>query len=266
MSLRFAAVSHIMDHMNEVGESGSGKVPMSDTTVYTAVANCAVQHFMMASGSFAYSVPWTHDFFLIRTLRTITQVLLGAARIVADWIVPDDWTAAETFMMQMLVASCGPILLLATAFVNRKNTGHHKEFNEVGAFICFGVLPLLTIPTVSVLFRPIVGCHLQLDTFNPQPIAPEDMRRRTLTPEETFLPMMQRTDCSYGSATWSYFAVGSFILLPFWMFNLYIAMKVDEKQTRFPMVKGYHIMHTQMMVRHKKKGSSPCTQITASSP
>ena len=236
--------------MNEVGESGSGKVPMSDTTVYTAVANCAVQHFMMASGSFAYSVPWTHDFFLIRTLRTITQVLLGAARIVADWIVPDDWTAAETFMMQMLVASCGPILLLATAFVNRKNTGHHKEFNEVGAFICFGVLPLLTIPTVSVLFRPIVGCHLQLDTFNPQPIAPEDMRRRTLTPEETFLPMMQRTDCSYGSATWSYFAVGSFILLPFWMFNLYIAMKVDEKQTRFPMVKGYHIMHTQMMVRH----------------
>lgn len=248
-----------MDHFLGRGEEHEIIDNMDDFTTSKIVegsANCIAQHLMMSSGAFAYSVPWTHDFFLIVSLRETTQLVMSIFKTLTAWITPDDWTSRDAFMIQMLAAAVLPILLLATAYTSRARPvnadgtpgSRKKEFTGVGSFICFGVLPLLTIPTVNVLFKPVVGCHLQLPSWNPQPIAPEDMTRSNLMPEESFLPVMQRTDCAYGNATWNYFIVGAGLLLPFWMFGLYLGTQLDETKTEFPMRKGYHVMHTQLMV------------------
>jgi hypothetical protein len=210
-----------------------------------------LESFMMASGVFSYSVQWSKDFTLIAVLRFLAHSVLEAFSAFSHLFLPDSWSSRDTFSIQIMFSTALPMMMLAHAWASRvpDPTTNELELTAGGITIVYTVLPLFTIPTVGVLFKPIVSCHLQADFINPSETAAEDQYYvpRSAPPEELFLPPSERTDCSYGKATTDYFWLGFCLLVPFWLIGLYFGTQ-GGRQQRFALLRGYQAWHTQLLV------------------
>ena len=212
--------------------------------------NLVFQYYLMGCGAFCYSVAWTDDFFLINFMRAISSFFMGAFEVIGDYILPDDYTNNDTTAIKMALAISVPTLLYAQAFAGKqKNPKTGKTtFSFFGNTVIYLVMPMLTIPVVGTLFRPIVGCHFDGSGMNPQPLSPQDESNRNPPIEMQFLPVSQRQDCSFGDQTQTYFWMGVALMIPFWTVGVYFGAIGKTDSMTFPVHRGYHVIHTQLMV------------------
>lgn len=212
--------------------------------------NLVFQYYLMGCGAFTYSVAWTDDFFLVNFMRALSNFFMGAFEVIGDFILPDDYTNNDTTAIKMALAISVPTLLYAQAFAGRnKNAKTGKvTFSFFGNTVIYLIMPMLTIPVVGTLFRPIVGCHFDATSMNPEPLNPEDESVRNPPIEMQFLPVSLRADCSFGDQTETYFWMGVCLMIPFWMVGVYFGSLGKTDSMTFPLHKGYHVIHTQLMV------------------
>ena len=146
----------------------------------------------------------------------LRSFFIGFFEIIANLIVPDDWTSKDASMIKMIFSACVPIMLLASAIMTGKDkkTG---EWTQAGATIVYFILPMINIPVVATLFRPIVGathgfcsvadagqhmvfinavaltgCNFDVEGMNPVANESEDEITRDPPIEVSFLPVLLR--------------------------------------------------------------------------
>lgn len=115
------------------------------------------------------------------------------------------------------------------------------------------VLPLLVIPVAGCLFKPVVGCNFLATSMNPQltgsgGIQPQDSSARPPPDEELFTPKSTQLQCSYGSATSSFYWLGVSCFLPFWIFALAANTQRQSQKSVFALHTGYRAWHTQLQI------------------
>ena len=150
----------------------------------------------------------------------------------------------------MTLAVSVPAFLIAYCLVHA--TPHPKTgrrmFTYAGSFIIYTLLPMITIPVVGTLFRPIVGCHFDAPWMDPVPLRPEDESTRAAPIEMQFQPVHLRHDCAFGDKTETYFDLGVGLMIPFWAIGLFLGSQGSTERMLFPVHKGFHVLHTQLMV------------------
>ena len=204
----------------------------------------------MGCGSFCYSIAWTDNFPLIIVLRFVSDIMMGAFEVLADLILPENWTSNDAQTVKMTLAVSVPAFLIAYCLVHA--TPHPKTgrrmFTYAGSFIIYTLLPMITIPVVGTLFRPIVGCHFDAPWMDPVPLRPEDESTRAAPIEMQFQPVHLRHDCAFGDKTETYFDLGVGLMIPFWAIGLFLGSQGSTERMLFPVHKGFHVLHTQLMV------------------
>ena len=204
----------------------------------------------MGCGSFCYSIAWTDNFPLIIVLRFVSDIMMGAFEVLADLILPENWTSNDAQTVKMTLAVSVPAFLIAYCLVHA--TPHPKTgrrmFTYAGSFIIYTLLPMITIPVVGTLFRPIVGCHFDAPWMDPVPLRPEDESTRAAPIEMQFQPVHLRHDCAFGDKTETYFDLGLGLMIPFWAIGLFLGSQGSTERMLFPVHKGFHVLHTQLMV------------------
>lgn len=227
------------EHLSPIPKGRKLTVAIPDdmsSDFYLTAVNVFVQYYMMGCGVFVYAVPWS-DFFLIDILRAVSSIFVDFFGILSDVLLPDSWSSKDSDAFKMLFATVAPVLLLATAMFmgkEKKDKKGKQEWNSLGATIIFFVLPLINIPVVATLFKPIVGCHLMVDSMNPMPLVLEDEINRNPPVEVSFLPTPLRNDCSLGDSQNTFFYLGTFLLIPFWLVGLYLGSAADANMMAFP--------------------------------
>lgn len=208
------------------------------------------QYYLMGCGAFVYSVAWTDNFFLISFLRAMSNLFMGAFEVLGDLVLPDDYTNNDATAIKMVLAIMVPTFLIAQTMVGAKTNPKTKKkvYSYGGSIIIYNIMPMITIPVVGTLFRPIVGCHFDSSSMNPQPLSAEDESTRSIPIEMQFLPYDMRKDCAFGDQQETYFWMGVGLMIPFWALGLYLGSAGNTMNMPFPLHKGYHIMHTQLMV------------------
>ena len=102
----------------------------------------------MGCGSFCYSIAWTDNFPLIIVLRFVSDIMMGAFEVLADLILPENWTSNDAQTVKMTLAVSVPAFLIAYCLVHA--TPHPKTgrrmFTYAGSFIIYTLLPMITIP------------------------------------------------------------------------------------------------------------------------
>ena len=213
-------------------------------------AQLVFQYYLMGCGAFVYSVAWTDNFFLITFLRNMSRFFMGAFEVIGDLVLPDDYTNNDSTAIKMCFAIMVPTFLIAQTMASATTNPKTKKkvYSYGGAIIIYNIMPMITIPVVGTLFRPIVGCHFDSSDMNPQPLSPEDESTRSIPIEMQFLPVDMRKDCAFGDQQETYFWLGIGLMIPFWALGLYLGSGGKTDNMPFPVHKGYHVMHTQLMV------------------
>lgn len=212
--------------------------------------NLVFQYYLMGCGAFTYSIAWTDDFFIVDVMRAVSEFFMGAFEVIGDYILPDDYTNNDATAFKMALAVSVPCLLYAQALAGKKKnpkTGK-TTFSFFGNTVIYTITPMITIPIVGTLFRPIVGCHFDSAGMNPQPLRPEDESVRNPPIEMQFLPVSMRQDCSFGDQTAAYFWIGICLMIPFWALGIFLGSMGKTDSMTFPVHRGYHVIHTQLMV------------------
>jgi hypothetical protein len=212
--------------------------------------NLFFQYYLMGCGAFVYSVSWTDDFILVEILRALSNIFMGAFEVIGDILLPDDYTNNDATAIKMALATSVPMLLYVQALTGKQKnpkTGQ-TSFTYFGNKVIYVIMPALTIPVVGTLFRPIVGCHFDSSSMNPRPLNPEDESTRKPPIEMQFLPISMRQDCAFGDQTETYFWMGIGLMIPFWAVGIYFGSLGKTDTMTFPVHRGYHVIHTQLMV------------------
>jgi|EP01047_Picozoa_sp_COSAG01_P021464 hypothetical protein len=231
MALYVLGIDHVLDiSERQMQLSHSAEEQRS---WYWAAGTIVFQYWLMGAGVFAYSIAWTDDFFLIVFLRWISNFVLDFFHVIGEYVLPDDYTNVDAQMLKIVVAVMGPIWLMMTAFNGQtklttadikklraqgdsRGRAGDKVYSNLGIILIYMVLPLMTIPVAGTLFKPIVGCHLDLPSLNPAEISAEDQAARTPPIDIGFLPVDARHGCSYGQQTNLYMYLGLTLMIPFW--------------------------------------------------
>ena len=188
-------------------------------------ANLMFQYYLMGAGAFCYSIAWTDDFFIIEFFRAFTTFIMEFFNVISEFILPDDWTNTDAQMIKLCFAVMVPMFIILTATTSQTTLTHamvkarrakgnkagkagDKIYTHIGSVLVYQILPLMTIPVAGTLFKPIVGCHLNVDSMNPADVRPEDEASRTPSIDVQFLPVDQRHDCSFGNSTQTYMYIG----------------------------------------------------------
>jgi hypothetical protein len=266
--MAFAVLGH--EHLTNFGAEHRNFIehhtPDDEGAWNWAAANIMFQYYLMGAGAFTYSIAWTDDFFILSMFRAITTFLMDFFEILGEWILPDDWTNNDAALVKICLAVILPIFVVLQANISRgtvqaadikkrrangDNTGKagDRVYSHFGLILIYVVMPMLTIPVSATLFKPIVGCHLNVDSMNPAPVRPEDEADRMGSIDAQFMPVDQRNDCSFGTSTEVYMYVGIVLMIPFWMGGLYLGANGDpSSDIAFPIHKGFYVLHTQLMV------------------
>ena len=91
-------------------------------------------------------------------LRFVSDIMMGAFEVLADLILPENWTSNDAQTVKMTLAVSVPAFLIAYCLVHA--TPHPKTgrrmFTYAGSFIIYTLLPMITIPGApKLLITPI---------------------------------------------------------------------------------------------------------------
>jgi len=111
-----------------------------------------LEYIAMGSGAFAYSIAWDREAWIVIAIRSVTRLFVDGFSVLANLILPPDWTRKDAYTIKLTFASALPILFVMRFLSLAPKVGGKRQFGSFDRMVAFQLLPMLTIPIIGTYF------------------------------------------------------------------------------------------------------------------